>query len=462
MGQHLTLTPALQQSIRLLQLSTLDLESEVARALDENPMLETADSAQTDSDTADVPVQQIEAVQAPQTTVERPASGSRNDRDDEQLERPETASGITLREHLLEQLHTTHVSPRDAILVELLIDDLDDDGLMESSLEDVLAMLDPDTGVELQELGAALNLLQSFDPPGVGARNLSECLLLQLRDPDLTVLPALADQTVLRLARELCRDHLAILATGNHGKLRDLLGCSPEQLQTAYACIRRLNPRPGSDWTRPAADFAVPDVIARKTSKGWQVHLNEAVIPRLRVNELYAQALGNARSGEHGALHGQLQEARWLIRNVAQRFETILRVSRAIAEHQQAFFEGGWGSVRPLTLRDISGELGLHESTVSRATTQKFMLTPYGTVELKRFFGAGLSTDGKEATSSTAVQTMIRQYIEKEDRAKPLSDSQLAKMLDQQGISIARRTVAKYREQMRIPTASLRKSQSLG
>ena len=463
MGQHLTLTPALQQSIRLLQLSTLDLELEVARALAENPLLDTpepSEAADTGTDGNDIPVQTIEAEPSPQTAAETPAGGLRRERDDEQLERPESAGEMSLREHLLQQLGTTHVSERDAALVSLLIDDLNDDGMMESSLPEVLSMLDPQTGVDLDELGAALRLLQSFDPPGVGARDLSECLLLQLEQPDLAVLPVFADEQVLALGREICQHHLDTLATGNLGRLREQLDCPADLLQQACTGIRRLNPRPASQWTRPAADFAVPDVIARRTAKGWQIQLNESVVPKLCINEVYAQALGSARSGEHTALHGQLQEARWLIRNVSQRFETIMRVSQAIADHQQAFFDEGWGAIRPLTLREVSGELGLHESTVSRATTQKFMLTPFGTVELKRFFGGGLSTEGREATSSTAVQSRIKGFIQSEDRAKPLSDAQLVKLLEEQGITIARRTVAKYREQMRIPTASLRKSQA--
>jgi RNA polymerase sigma-54 factor len=243
-------------------------------------------------------------------------------------------------------------------------------------------------------------------------------------------------------------------------KLREALGCDAELLRRAHALIVRLNPRPGSRWNKPAADFAVPDVIVRKTRKGWEVHLNEAVMPKLRVNAMYAEALGSPRGGANSALHGQLQEARWMIRNVAQRFETILRVSQVIVAHQQSFFSKGWEAVRPLTLKDIALELGMHESTISRATTQKYMVTQFGTLELKRFFSTGLSTEGGEATSSTAVQTRIQALIRQEDRSRPLSDSQLVTLLDKDGITIARRTVAKYREQMRIPTAPLRKSQA--
>jgi len=462
-GQHLALTPALQQSIKLLQLSSLDLEAEVARALDENPMLEGEIGDPNSPDATPQPtIQTIAAQDMPRPQAEQMARGGQHHRDDEAGDRPESAASESLREHLLGQLGTTRASARDAALVALLIEDLTDDGFLESSLEEVLAMLDPEIGVELDELQAALSLLQSFDPPGVGAKDLAQCLCLQLRQPDLACLPALSDPAVLKTAQIICAEHLAVLASGNMNRLKELLGCSTETLQQAHTCIVHLNPRPASQWTRPAADFAVPDVIVRKHRGQWQAALNEAVVPKLKVNTVYAQALGSPRGSEYTALHDQVQQARWLIRNLAQRFETILRVSQAIVTHQQLFFDEGWGALRPLTLRDIAGELGLHESTVSRATTQKFMLTPFGTLELKRFFGAGLATEGAEATSSTAVQTRIRTLIDGEDRLKPLSDGQLAKLLDGEGISIARRTVAKYRELLRIPTASLRKSHAHG
>jgi RNA polymerase sigma-54 factor len=344
--------------------------------------------------------------------------------------------------------------------VSLLIDDLNDDGFLESSLESICEMLEPELEVDTSELQAALRLLQSFDPSGIGARNLSECLCLQLAQPDFECLPNLREPTVLNTARTICANHLDVLATGNLGKLQDLLGCNPETLQLAHASILRLNPRPGSLWARPAADFAIPDVIVRKTAQGYRPSLNEAALPKLNINALYAQALGSPRSGQNSALHGQLQEARFLIRNINQRFETILRVSAFIVHHQQAFFELGWGALKPLTLREVAAELGLHESTISRATNQKFMLTPLGTIELKRFFGTGLSASNGEATSSIAVQTRIKDLIQNEDYNKPLSDGQLATLLDKEGIQVARRTVAKYRELLRIPAASLRKSQA--
>ena len=485
LGQSLTLTPALQQSIRLLQLSTLDLEAEVAKALAENPLLEQEGEGLQDPGAlgSTVAVSEVfEGAEPPpgeaQGDLEAQTGSvseddapltrdrlefsteSRHSRDDEQTERPEAARESNLREYLLGQLGTTRLSERDAAIVGLLIEELNDDGFLASPLEEIVAWMNPELGLEVDDFRMALKFLQSFDPPGIGARDLAECLDLQLQFADPERLPEVLDTELLALARRLCQHHLSILATGNMTKLREAMHCETEPLRRAHALIVRLNPRPGSPWNKPAADFAVPDVIVRKTRKGWEAQLNEAVMPKLRVNALYAEALGSPRGGANSALHGQLQEARWMIRNVAQRFETILRVSQVIVAHQQGFFTKGWGAVRPLTLKDVALELGMHESTISRATTQKYMVTPFGTLELKRFFSTGLSTEGGEATSSTAVQTRIQALIRQEDRTRPFSDSQLAILLDKDGITIARRTVAKYREQMRIPTAPLRKSQA--
>ena len=493
-GQQLTLTPALQQSIRILQLSTLDLEAEVAQALAENPMLE-ADSPQegvasplseiaakhrdalasvdalpplADYNERDVVRAEAEPAEPAgdypdysETGLSADYKSAKGSVDDDQDERPEAALQTSLREFLLEQLGVTRFSARDAALVEMLIDELTDDGLLASSLEEIVSWMNPKLGLTVDDFSVALRLLQSFEPAGIGARDLSECLDLQLIHADLTRLPELADKNLLALTREIVQQYLPVLATGNMTKLCDALDCDLVQLKKAHALILKLNPRPAANWTKPAADFAVPDVVVRKTRQGWRVFLNEAVMPKLRVNELYAQALGSARSGAHAGLHGQLQEARFLIRNLAQRFDTIRRVCEVIVMHQQAFFSKGWGALRPLTLKDIAAEIGMHESTISRATTQKYMLTPFGTLELKRFFSTGLNTQGGgEATSATAIQSRIKVLIEEEDRRKPLSDSQLVSLLDADGVTIARRTVAKYREQMRIPTAPLRKSQA--
>lgn len=459
-GQHLTLTPQLQQSIRLLQLSTMDLQIEISQALADNPMLERSDEPNEAESETQANVESASNDEsgrdAEPRAEEMPGSGGVYP--DDRSDGPGSAHSATLREHLLSQLGLTRASQRDATLVALLIDELDENGHLGSSLEEILSWMPPEAEIDLDELRAALTLLQSFDPPGIGARNTAECLVLQLRNPDLQQLREAADPEVLACARLLCGHHLPLLATGNVTRLRETLQCDEATARKAHALIRRLDPRPGRAWTVPAAEYAVPDVIVRKTRQGWQVALNNAAVPRLKVNALYAQLLGNQRDASHVGLQTQLQQARWMIRNVEQRFDTILRVSKAIVAHQAAFFSEGPAAMRPLILRDIAAELGLHESTISRATTQKFMLTPFGTLELKRFFGTGVATESGAVASATAVQEAIRQMVAGENRSKPLSDSQITQRLSDQGIVIARRTVAKYREAMRIAPASLRKA----
>jgi RNA polymerase sigma-54 factor len=455
-GQQVTMTPALQQSIRLLQLSTLELELELANALADNPMLE---QEQDDLHTAaEVSELQSEPRQDPQP--ELTADLRRVKSEDDVGDRDEHAHQPSLQEYLLEQLGTTRSTVRDAALIALLIEDLNEDGFLASPLEEIVGWMNPELGLELDDFQYALRLLQSFDPPGVAARDLSECLDLQLQFADPQRYPEVRDAALVKVARALCRQHLSVLASGNMSQLREVMHCDAQMLRRAHALVMRLNPRPGRAWSKSIADFVVPDVLVHPTKQGWVAVLNEAVVPRLRIHALYAQALGRARSGAYAALHGQLQEARWMIKSVAQRFDTILRVAQAIVAHQQMFFSSGWEAIRPLTLKDIAAELDLHESTVSRATTQKFMLTPFGTFELKRFFSTGLTTAGGESTSSTAIQKRIQALIGQEDRNKPLSDSQLVSLFEQEGITIARRTVAKYRELQRIPAAALRKSQA--
>ncbi|ARP88935.1 RNA polymerase sigma-54 factor [Bordetella genomosp. 9] len=460
-GQHLALTPQLQQSIRMLQLSTLDLEAEISQALAENPLLERDDNPAPDDIDANREGSAHEDEPPPEreTPVDE-MPGAKGVYADEDGDMPEAARGETLREHLLAQLALTRAGRRDAALVALLIDELDENGYLGSPLEEILAWLPAEVEADLDELRAALRLLQSFDPPGIGARDMAECLALQLRHPDVEALPEAADPTVLACARAICAEHLPLLASGNQARLREALLCDDATARRARALILKLDPRPGRRWTVPAADYAIPDVIVRKSRKGWQVVLNSAAMPRLRVNHIYAQMLGNQREGGHSALHAQLQQARWMIRNVEQRFDTILRVAQAIVDHQSAFFSQGPSAMRPLILKDIAGELGLHESTISRATTQKYMLTPFGTMELKDFFGAGVATESGDTASATAVQAFIKRLVAEENRAKPLSDNQIMLKLAEQGIVIARRTVAKYREALRIAPASVRKAQA--
>lgn len=485
----MTLTPQLQQSIRLLQLSTLDLEMEISQALADNPLLERADRGEGASDgsgdggeglaegpptdtprdeaPADSEYERDEADSLSEAMTIGSLSGSGsggNDYGDDDLGRPESVQATSLRDHLLTQLGVTRASDRDKLMASLLIDEIDHNGYLASPLDEIVTWFDagqqPDqtasgapAAPDIEELRAVLALIQSFDPAGVGAENLSGCLCLQLRTPP----PGFGAKAVAT-AREICTHHLPLLATGNTIRLRDALQCDEATLKAAHTLILRLDPRPGRAWTVPAADFAVPDVVVRRKRQGWRVSLNNSAVPRLRVNALYAQMLGNQRASQHAGLQAQLQQAKWMIRNVEQRFDTIMRVSQAIVDRQTEFFSQGPQAMRPLILKDIASELGMHESTISRATTQKYMLTPFGTLELKFFFGSSVATDNGDSASATAVQAFIRKLVESENRAKPLSDNQITKKLAESGIVIARRTVAKYRESLRIAPAALRRA----
>ncbi len=466
-GQHLLLTPQLQQSIRLLQLSTLDLELEISQALADNPLLERSDDADAGAGAGEAGSSVTPTLIADDAQPRQDTAGDRldafsgpgrnigADHGDDDLGRPESASTISLRAHLLEQLNTTRATERDRALVAVLIDELDERGYLGSPLDEIAGWFGADETPDIDELTAALRLLQSFDPPGVGAVDLAQCLLLQLRS-DVHDAPA----EVLAMAREICASHLRLLATGNLKRVGEAVKGDAVTLRAAHQLILRLNPRPGRAWTVPAADFAVPDVMVRKVGRQWHVTLNPAAVPKLRVNSLYSQILGNQRASQYAGLAAQLQQAKWMIKNVEQRFDTIMRVSQAIVERQADFLSEGPAAMRPLILRDIAEALNMHESTISRATTQKFMLTPFGTLELKRFFGSGVATDNGDSASATAVQALIRQLVEQENPAKPLSDNQLMLKLAAAGIVIARRTVAKYREFARIAPASRRRWQA--
>ena len=459
LSQRLTLTPQLQQSIRLLQLSTQELGLEISQMLQENPLLERMDG----EDRFDAPPEQ----EAPDVAPERESSdiyeemawGDRTvggsshasgDEDDEHdFQQADTAQS-GLRPHLLSQLSMTPLSPRDQQLVMLLIEALDDDGYLSASLDELAEVLPADCEVDPLELATALKLLQSFEPAGVGARDLSECLLLQLN-----TLPA--DTPHLQAAKTLAVEHLKLLADREYGKLKKQLGLQDADFIRLRQLITSLNPRPGAAFAPADTRYVTPDVFVRKLRGLWTVNLNAEAVPRLRINELYAGILRANRDGG-GSLSTQLQEARWLIKNVQQRFETILKVSQAIVDRQRMFFEHGDVAMRPLTLKEIAEAVDLHESTISRVTTQKYMMTPRGLYEFKYFFGSALATEEGGATSSTAMRALIKQFIDAENHAKPLSDNDIADMLGKQGFVVARRTVAKYREQLNIPPANQRKS----
>jgi RNA polymerase sigma-54 factor len=343
------------------------------------------------------------------------------------------------------------LTDRDRQLAAFLIEALDDDGYLSASLEELADLLDPSLEVETDELSATLRLLQSLDPLGVAARDLGECLHLQLE--------ALAPGTPgLDKARQLVRGHLPLLGEREYGKLKKILGIDNDrEFIVVRQLITSLDPRPGARYSQSDTPYVVPDVMVRKLKGSWTAQLNPQAMPKLRINEMYASILRQNREGGSG-LSGQLQEARWLIKNVQQRFQTILRVAQSIIERQRLFFDHGEIAMRPLILREIADELGLHESTISRVTTQKYMMTPRGLYEFKYFFGSSLATEAGGAASSTAMKALIRQFVEAESQGKPLSDQAISEMLGAQGYVVARRTVAKYREQMNIPPANQRKS----
>ena len=458
-AQHLALTPQLQQSIRLLQLSTLDLDQELEKILMQNPMLEreeagaeTAPSApaRAPEETAPPSAEAGAEWNATETWAPEEQSAAWREDDDESDTFQQPSTPITLVDHLSAQLRLMPLNERDHQLMSLLIAHLDESGYLQASLEEIQSVAPESLAAETDELHVALRLLQSLDPAGVGARDLSECLSLQL-----AVLPESTPGRAVALA--LVKEHLPLLAAHDFSRLKRLLGTDDATLRQAQKLITGLDPKPGAAFVQSETRYVMPDVIARKVRGKWTASLNREAMPKLRINALYANLMKGGRDGG-GPLSSQLQEARWLIKNIQQRFDTILRVSRAIVERQKSFFTHGELAMRPLVLRDIADELGLHESTISRVTTAKYMATPIGTYELKYFFGSGLGTETGGNASSTAVRALIKQFVAAESPTKPLSDSQIAEMLKEQGIECARRTVAKYREALKIAPANLRKA----
>ena len=511
-SQHLALTPQLQQSIRLLQLSTLELAQEVEQMLDDNPFLESAPDeapreefglARADTPALDgegdpegndfigslgsvssTPAENSEAPAAPVddgpsdwegdgTTEIAPddsewgsdAPARRNDSgaDGDEADATELArSAESLQAYLHRQALALRLSQEDSAALRFLIESLNDDGYLEDTLESLAASLAPDDFEQQEELvhhfTVALRLLHHLEPLGVGARSLAECLSLQLQAQ-----AAEADEDApCHAALAILRQPIDLLAKRDVKRLTQLTGESEGQIKAAIGLIARLEPKPGRRFVDVERNVVIPDVIVtrvpRSATPRFRVQLNPDVMPRLRVHDIYAGALKSNKGGGHAALQQRLQEARWFIKNIQQRFDTILRVSKAIVERQKNFFIHGELAMRPLVLREIADELGLHESTISRVTTAKYMATPYGTFELKYFFGSGLSTEAGGNASSTAVRALIRQLVAAESPKKPLSDSQISDLLKEQGIECARRTVAKYREALRIAPANLRKA----
>ncbi len=458
LSQHLTLTPQLQQSIRLLQLSTVELNQEIDRMLMENPALEREDAEGEPGAAAPAPAPAGGSSTSSSTEPATPdadwsvdiASSWRGPDDDDEGDRSFTAPDTpTLRDHLRGQLSLTNLGDRDRVFVQLLIDALDEDGYLTQPLEEIAALLPAEAEAAFEELGIALRHLQNLEPAGVGARSPGECLALQLR-----IMP---DEPARRLALDIVEKHLELLASRDYTRLKNLTGAGEEALRAAQRLIQALNPRPGAAYAKVETRYVIPDVIVRKQRSVWRASLNPDAMPRLRINRLYAELAAGARNSG-AAIASQLQEARWLIKNVQQRFDTILRVSQAIVDQQRHFLEHGEVAMRPLVLREIAQTLGLHESTISRVTTQKYMATPRGTFELKYFFGSHVATEAGGAASSTAIRALIKQLVAAEDAKAPLSDARISQILGEQGIVVARRTIAKYREALQIPPVNQRKS----
>lgn len=470
----LTLTPQLQQSIRLLQLSTLELNQEIARLVQENPLLELEDGFNhQESEVIDTSTSQVlfqtedtdshsddedfsstvedwsdESPYASQELIfeTRRINNIDNDTDFSQI----TSNPINLREHLLAQIHLSPLSEREKNIAGLLVDCLNDDGYLVQNLDELCELLPAELEISKADLESGLKHVQTLDPTGIGARNLRECLSLQLSS--LQDMPSLRED-----ALKLVNEHLDSFAAKNFQQLKKVLNCDDVRLQAIYQLITRLNPRPGANYGSATARYITPDVVVVRSEQGWVVQLNTNTISPIRINRHYANLLKQHRKEASQPLMEQLKEARWLIRTVDQRQQTILRVSQAIIDYQQGFLEKGEIAIRPLVMREIAESLDLHESTISRVTTHKYMLTPHGVFELKYFFSSHIPAETGEAHSAVAVREVIKQLIEQENPKKPLSDAKISQMLADQGIIIARRTVAKYREFMHIPSTSLRK-----
>lgn len=487
LGQHLTITPQLQQAIRLLQLSSLELQQEVQEVLENNPLLEereeehevkpegestepvdserttaeSEDTEETDFDREQTSMEESFSADDGEADWENGAdvssadfttgSNSRTDEDGMSSDiETRNSLPITLRDHLRWQMQMTPFSDNDKPIALAIIDAINEDGYLTCSLEEIQQAFE---NVELEEIQAVLHQVQNFDPVGVAARNLSECLTLQLRALDRDT-PQLAAAYVLAEPQ-----HLDLLAGRDYQQLRRLTKLRPEDLQQAILLIQKLNPRPGNSIESTQAAYVVPDVVVKKIRGVWRAELNGDVSPRLRINPYYEKMIRRGDSStQNKYLQDRLQEARWFIKSLHSRNETLLKVARTIVDRQRGFFDHGPEAMKPLVLHDIAQTVEMHESTISRVTTNKYMLTPRGIFELKYFFSSHVSTVDGGTCSATAIRSLIKKLVENEIPSKPISDSKIALLLEGQGINVARRTIAKYRESLNIPPSSQRKT----
>ncbi|ODS23884.1 RNA polymerase factor sigma-54 [Candidatus Endobugula sertula] len=499
MGQNLTMTPQLQQAIRLLQLSTLDLQNEIQEALDSNPMLEIVEEhnkpnsksedsehhseTHTSSDTSPANTQSSPsetATKEPTSTEDLDwsqnipedlpvdtnwedvyqSSSNHNSTPphDENNVETQRSSTESLQDHLLWQLNLTPFSDQDYSIALTIIDDIKPCGMLSSSVSEIYTSLkETFDDLEEGEVFAVLHRLQQFDPPGVASQNIEECLLIQLKQ-----LEQYADNSNaingLATAKKIAAEHLPLLATRNYKTLMRKLRIKENELKDAISLIQSTNPRPGEDIGSDRTEYVVPDVFVSKKNDCWSIELNPDIAPKIRINNQYAGLVKRAdSSSDNTYLKNNLQEARWFLKSLQSRNETLLKVASAIVEKQRGFLEFGEEAMRPLILHDIAESVEMHESTISRVTTNKYMHTPQGIFELKYFFSSHVSTDNGGECSSTAIRAFIKKLIAAENVKKPLSDSKITTLLADQGVKVARRTIAKYRESMSIPPSNERK-----
>jgi len=462
LGQQLTMTPQLQQAIRLLQLPVLELQAQVQEALESNVMLEAEEDEQVDLASLDQPAPQGEEdsdepvateevsveMEDPWTESSTPSGEGRAPDDDRPLDVADERER-DLHQHLIWQLEVSRLDPQQVWIGEAIVDALNEDGYLTESMADIAASLSVDLPVTEADVEQVLAFVQTLDPTGVGARTVAECICLQLAQLE-------AGTPGRDLALAIARDHLQSVADRDLAVLRETLGADEEELQTALALIRGCNPRPGSAFEVAEPDYIVPDVFVHRTEQGWTVEINPGSVPRLRVNQDYANVV--TRSGDYASLRVQLQEARWLIRSLEIRRDTLLRVARTIVQRQAAFLERGEEAMQPMILRDVAEAVDMHESTISRVTTGKYMLTPRGLYEFRYFFSSHVSGADGEDVSSVAIRARIRKLIADENGRRPLSDAQLAQLLSGEGVKVARRTVAKYREALGLASSGDRRN----
>lgn len=466
LSQQLAMTPQLQQAIRLLQLSTLELQQELQQALESNPLLEQIDTHEEidtretqDSETLDT----ADALEQKEMPEELPLdaswdtiytagtpSGTSGDYIDDELPVYQGETTQTLQDYLMWQVELTPFSDTDRAIATSIVDAVDDTGYLTVPLEDILESMG-DEEIDIDEVEAVLKRIQRFDPVGVAAKDLRDCLLIQLSQFDKTT-PWLEE------ARLIISDHLDLLANHDFRTLMRVTRLKEDVLKEAVNLIQSLDPRPGQSIQTGEPEYVIPDVLVRKHNGHWTVELNSDSIPRLQINQHYASMCNNARNdGDSQFIRSNLQDAKWLIKSLESRNDTLLRVSRCIVEQQQAFFEQGEEYMKPMVLADIAQAVEMHESTISRVTTQKYLHSPRGIFELKYFFSSHVNTEGGGEASSTAIRALVKKLIAAENPAKPLSDSKLTSLLSGQGIMVARRTVAKYRESLSIPPSNQRK-----